>query len=151
MRRAQFAVEHILVIAIGIMILIPVINILYGYSKGQTDDITTAQIQNMGNSIIDTSETIYFMGDPAKITLEETMPGNINEITVLGNKELVFYIGDKNSSYPFLSDVPIDGPFYETVDVYCNESSVTKETCFSQGLKKITILAGDDNSSIIIR
>lgn len=151
MKKAQFATEHILVIAIAMLIIIPVINMLYNYSQGQTDEMIVAQVQRVGNTIIDTSETIYYMGEPARITIDESFPDKIQNIVIKGNRELIFYIGDRNSSFPFLSEIPIDGPFYQTINNYCNETTVSKNACKSSGKKRIMIIAGNNNASIIIR
>ncbi len=150
MSKGQFAVEHLMVIGIGILLIIPVVNMLYSYSSHQTDELGMAQISNIGNQIIDSSETIYYLGQPSRITLEENFPDQINEIKILGNRELVFYVGSKNSSYPFLSNVRIDGIFYGDLETYCNDTSV-QGACYSPGIKKIMILAGDDNASIIFK
>lgn len=150
MSKAQFAVEHLMVIGIGILLIIPVISLLFSYSTTQTDELIENQVFNIGSKIIDTSETIYYMGSPSKITLEENFPEKIVDIKVLGNKELVFYVGSDNVSIPFVSKIPIDGVFYGDVSKYCNDSTLNNE-CYSAGMKKITIMAGDDNASIIFK
>lgn len=145
MSKGQFAVEHLLVIGIGIMIMIPVINMFYTYSTEQTNEMKVDQIIKIAHHIIDSSESVYYMGAPSKRTLEEQFPSGIRDIEIIDNEFLVFYFGPDNSSIPFLSDVEIDGPFFEQVGEECNEA------CYSQGKKNIVIYAGERNSSIVIK
>ena len=151
-KRGQFAVEHIMVVGIGLLVIIPVIYMFYSYSSSQADQAMIAQVQKIGHEIVDNAETIYYMGEPAKVTIKEAFPDKINSIKVLGDGthyELVFKVGDTGSENSFVSDVPIQGPFYEEIGVRCDDQSVNG-ACYHAGKRSISLIALGDNVSIVI-
>ena len=150
-KKTQFAMEHIAMIGFGILIIIPMVYLFSTNSLSQSEELITKQIEQIGNKITDNAETIYYMGTPSKITLEEMFPDKIVDIEIVNNEQLVFYYSDKNSSRPFLSNVPIDGIYYEKTGDYCEDNDVWMGACTAAGLKKITLKAEENNVSIIFR
>lgn len=149
--KGQFAVEHMMVVGFSILIIIPVIYMFYTYSSSQTEDLMVQRINDLGNEVIDNAESIYYMGPPAKITIKENFPEKLRSVEVSSNnKELIFYFGQHNSSIPFLSEIPLDGIYFEEVGQDCDENAFRRRTCFSQGMKHITLKAMPNNTSIII-
>jgi hypothetical protein len=145
--RGQFAVEHMLVVAFGILIMIPIIYFFYSYSVNQMDEVTMTQLNRMGNDIINNAESVYYMGNPSRITLDSNMPAGVRNITIVGNKELVFKVTykDKLSDVAFSSNVPIVGPYLNETNTNCNS------VCYSAGLKHITVISQGENVSIVFR
>ena len=147
-RRAQFATEHILVVAFGLLIIIPIVYFFYSYSIGQVEEVSYTQISKTGNDIINNAEIVYYMGKPSRITLDVNMPDKVMNITILGNKELVFFIDVGKGNYTemaFSSNVPIAGPYLAKTGVPCSSP------CYSAGLKHIITLAEDTNVSTIFK
>ena len=150
--KGQFAIEHLAVIGFSMLVLIPVIHMFYTYSTDQTDDLVVQRIQKLGNEMIDTAETIYYMGPPARVTLKQNFPDKIRDIKILDDgKQIVFYFGQKNSSSPFFSNIKMDGIYYEDFSKKCNDHNIYKQACFSEGYKQITFFANEDNVSIMIK
>ena len=147
-KKAQFATEHILVVAFGLLIIVPIVYFFYTYSIGQVEEVSLTQINKMGNDIINNAETVYYMGKPSRITLDVNMPDNIENIVILGNKELVFHIDVGMSNYTemaFSSNVPIVGPYINKTGIMCNTA------CYSPGLKHITAISQGTNVSIVFK
>ena len=146
-KKGQFAVEHMLVVAFGILIMIPIIYFFYSYSVRQVDEVAMTQLNRMGNDIINNAESVYYMGKPSRITLDSNMPGDVRNITIMGNKELVFKVTYKDtlSDVAFSSNVPIVGPYLNQTDTKCDSS------CYSPGLKHITMISNGENVSIVFR
>jgi len=128
-RYGQVSMEHIMMVAIAMLTIIPVIYIFYSYSKSSTDDIRDARLMSTGRNILNNAESIYYLGLPSRVTLEETFPDGVKNMTIISDPilniyELVFTI-EQNNSLVLDSKVPINGSF-DPVD-------------FSQGIKNILI------------
>jgi len=145
--RAQFAIEHILVVAISIMVIIPIVYFFYNYSVSQMDEVSMTQLNRMGNDILNSAESVYYMGNPSRVTLDTNMPGNVVNITIMGNKDLVFkaLFNGRLSDVAFSSNVPIVGPYINETGTRCNNG------CYSAGLKHITMICQGDNVSIVFK
>ncbi len=145
--RGQFAVEHLLVVAFGLLVIIPIIYFFYNYSVSQVDEVSMTQLNRMGNDILNNAESVYYMGKPSRITLDSNMPSGVRNITVLGSKELVFWVtyNGKVSEVAFSSNVPIEGPYVNETDTSCNSA------CYSAGLKHITLISQGENVSIVFK
>jgi uncharacterized protein (UPF0333 family) len=153
-KKAQFAVEYLLVVGIGLVILIPSLAMFYNYSSGQTEEAIVAKIGTIGRSILNNAETVYYMGPPSRRTLELEFPRKIHNFTIqnITNEGKMIYIlnlviGDKESNYPFISEVPISGPYFGNKDQRCEDHNYA---CYSSGKKRIILDAGQNNVSIII-
>ncbi len=128
-RKGQVSLEHLIMVAIAMLTLLPVIYLFYNYSKESTSEVNFASVNNLGNKIINRAESVYYLGEPSKLTLEENMPLAVQNIAILQDSinniyELVFTL-DGNETAVFSSDVPISGDF--------------TDTSVSQGTKTITI------------
>lgn len=151
-KKGQVATENILMVAIGFLILIPMIALFYDYSTDQTDEIMAHQVGKVGREIVDNAETVYYMGEPSRIALDVSFPDSIQKIEIVGDRELVFYLGASFSESPYYADVKLDGVFYEKIGVPCTDDSgnVIEEACFSPGVKSLVLVATPTNVSIVI-
>lgn len=118
--KAQAAMEYLLVIALVTALIIPASYVFYRYAQSSSERVNIGQIEKMGNDIIDTAETIYYLGAPSRQDLDEQMPEGVYNITIFNNwavepklNELVFYtrFGGKLSEKVFFSRVNINGSF----------------------------------------
>jgi hypothetical protein len=150
--KGQVATENILMVAIGFMVLIPLIALFYDYSTDQTDEIMAQQVGKVGREIVDNAETVYYMGEPSRIALDVSFPDTIKSIQIVNDRELVFYVGASFSEAPYYADVKLDGVFYETLGNPCTDvnGEVIEEACFSPGVKTLVLVATPTNVSIII-
>jgi hypothetical protein len=118
--RAQVSVEYMLVTAIIMMMVLPAAYLFYSYSQRSTEQISDSQLEKLGNEIINNAERVYYMGDPARITIQGRLPDKIQGIDASidwdkGVNELVFVrqAGGKQSEYVYVSAVNINGSFFE--------------------------------------
>ena len=88
--KAQSSLEYMLVIAITFAIIVPTTYLFYSYSKGSSEEVKDSQIINIGRSIIDTAQSIFYSGQGSKATLELNVPDNIENAQIIDNRELVF-------------------------------------------------------------
>ena len=103
--KAQSSMEFVITFAIAFMILLPVIYIFHNYSTDSTQHRDYSMVNVIGNDIVNAAESVYYMGNPARLTLVETMPTGIKLIHIESNwtkdiNELVFqFFSGENVSF----------------------------------------------------
>jgi hypothetical protein len=136
-RKAQFAVEYLLVISLLFMMLIPGIYMYYSYSQTSMQEVAGAKIADIGNSVINNAENSYFLGQGSRITLDITMPQGVKSawIKCSADKtycELVFKFAETDAV--FTTDVPI-----KCALTTCTDGINFDERAYSSGEKKFVI------------
>ena len=136
--KAQSAIEYLMIIALTLGIIVPTSYLFFRYSSESNIQIVDAQLTEIGRTIIDTAESVYFSGTGSKIVLEINMPKSVYDVEILGNKELVFRLFSEisatgESEVVFFSSIPIA----ESGDLTSIAGS---------GMKKIRIMAVPDQS-----
>ena len=129
MNNAQASMEHIMVIAIAFVIILPLVYLFYSYSQSSAENINIARINALGRTIVNSAESIYYLGEPSKITLRESIPEGISKMNITSNfvegiNELTFTLNG-GTDVSFSSNVNINGTF--------------SEEQYSPGIKEITI------------
>lgn len=132
--KAQSSLEYMLVIAITFAIIVPTTYLFYSYSKGSSEEVKDSQIINIGRSIIDTAQAIFYSGQGSKATLELNVPDNIEEVKIVDGRELVFKlitsVGTSDIVF-FSSTVKL------TADSGCTSCEIPKLA--SSGFKKVKL------------
>ncbi len=107
LKTAQSAIEYLMIIAFTFAIIIPTIYLFFSYSRESTAQLSDFQINSIGRNIITTAESIYYSGEHSKTVLEFNMPENVYNMSILGNRELVFGLetGNGRSDLVFFSAV----------------------------------------------
>ncbi len=134
-KRVQASIEYIIVFSLAFIVLLPMIYMFQGYSTKSSEQIVTSNIAVIGNDIVNAAESVYYMGSDSRLTLDETMPEGIKNITLTrdwdkGINEVVFELRN-NNTIAFFCNVNIDGSF-DTSD-------------FSAGLKRVRVEAKNDS------
>ena len=151
--KSQSALEYLMIIAITLGILVPTSYLFFRYSSESTVKIVYSQISQIGRSIIDTAEIVYFSGEAAKMILEVNMPKEVEDIDIIARMELVFKVTSQigatesvffsSSGVPIISDDPSAGC---TTNGNCDLSGIA-----GSGLKKVKIEAINDGGIIRVR
>lgn len=107
-KRAQASFEFIAIFSIAIIVLIPMIYLFQRYTMQSSDAIQTNKIRAIGEDIANTAETVYYMGYPARLTIQEEFPNlitnmsitsdrakgvNIISFNITGGRELAYFCG----------------------------------------------------------
>jgi uncharacterized protein (UPF0333 family) len=132
MPRGQISMEYMLVVGFSLMLIVPVIAI-YGIERqGMNSQVAIRQAYNIATKITDASESVYYLGKPAKTTLKVYMPADVENITI-GGREIVFFVRAYRGSSEVVgtSDVDMTG----TVSPH-------------QGIQYIEIAAGETGVNI---
>lgn len=130
-KKSQASIEYIAVFSIAFVVLLPMVYMFQSYSAKSSEQIAQSDIAVIGNDIVNAAESVYYMGRGSRLTLEETMPQGIVNISLSRNwsggvNELVFVLVDDNVM-AFFCNVNINGSF--------------DGSDFSPGLKSIVVEA----------
>ncbi|MFH1133034.1 MAG: hypothetical protein V1735_00940 [Nanoarchaeota archaeon] len=115
MKRGQASTEFLMVTAIAFLILIPTAYLFYSESFKSADRISQAKLNEIGNNIVNTAQSIYYVGPPSKTTLADTMPEGVKNISIRSGadfSELTFAL-QKGGETAFFSKVRLKGNFSE--------------------------------------
>jgi hypothetical protein len=93
-RKAQAAMEYLMIAGIAFMIIVPMMYVLYQYTSDLNKDITDSKIGKIGTDISNTAEQIFYLGEPSRTTLRFDMPEGVYDLEVTGDKTLTFKLGD---------------------------------------------------------
>jgi len=129
-KRGQISVEYLIVVGFVVFLVISILGIATFYASGIRDEIKISQLSNFANKLTSNSESVFYAGEPSKVTINAFLPGGIKSISIIENS-LVFEIETSSglNKISFSSNVPLD-------------SSSTLS--INEGLKRIEILAGED-------
>lgn len=93
--KSQVSVEYMLVMGFAALMTIPLLLIYYTYSSDTSDSVAVSQALQIARKIVDSSESVYYLGKPSQTTLKLNFPDRI-ESTNLSSKEVVLKIKTKN-------------------------------------------------------
>ena len=93
--KSQVSVEYMFIMGFVTLMIIPLLLIYYTYSAETTDSVATSQALQIARKIVDSSESVYYLGKPSQTTLKLNFPGGVY-LTNLSSKEVVFKIKTKN-------------------------------------------------------
>jgi hypothetical protein len=141
--KAQSALEYLMIIALTLGIIVPTTYLFFRYSVQSNTEIVDAQINQIGRTIMDTAETVYFSGESSKIVLELNMPKNVVDAYILANRELVFRINSEigESEAVFFSTTGIPIVSNQCAGTRCELAEIT-----GFGLNTIKIESVSDGS-----
>ncbi len=147
-KKAQPALEYLMIIALVLGIIVPTAYLLFRTTSESNVKILYSQISQIGNSIIDTAETVYFSGEGAKIVLEVNMPKGIVGAKILANREIVFNIVSELGT---TEAVFFSSPTIPIISDSCVGSNCDLSDLAGEGLKRISIEAIDASGTLKVR
>jgi hypothetical protein len=81
-KKAQASFEYMAVLAIGLIILVPFVYLFQQYSSQSVNNIQTTVLRTIGDDIINSAETAYYMGYPSRLTLQENFPSGVQDMSL---------------------------------------------------------------------
>jgi hypothetical protein len=144
-KKAQAAVEYLMVSGMMLLIIVPSIFAFMQYSNNQAREVETNQIFRLGSRLAIEAQTVYYGGKDSKSTIEEQFPGVLKNITYVplydgGNfigGELVFYIKDSRGT-----GAPSSLSFFVPLNVSLN----SEQTKWGAGRRIMIFTAREDNN-----
>lgn len=131
-KKAQIGMEYLMIVGFLTFILIGTLAVAFYHSNSLRDMISSRQVDGMANKIVSSAESVFYSGEPSKITIVTNIPERITLIEIINN---TIYVSFETSSGPNKVDFPSNVPITGTI------SSVS-------GLREIVLEA--ENTSVSI-
>jgi hypothetical protein len=87
--KSQVSIEYMLIIGFATLMVLPLLLIYYTYSSDSKDAVGTGQAMQIARKIVDSSESVYYLGKPSQTTLKLNFPEGIQSTNISG-KEIIF-------------------------------------------------------------
>lgn len=136
-RSSQSSLEYLVIVALTFAIIVPTAYLFFSYTRQSGEEITDAQIIQVGRNIVDAAETIYYSGQGSKTVIDLNIPDNSKSAVIIDGKELVFNMSSNNgiSEIVFLSKVNL------TTNSFCEINVCNLPLLAQSGFKKVKIEA----------
>ncbi|MFH0711691.1 MAG: hypothetical protein V1889_01340 [archaeon] len=109
-KNAQIGMEYLMIIGFLTFILITTLGIAMYHNNTIRDMILSRQIESMSDKIISSAESVFYAGEPSKITIVSYVPEGISEINIADDTLFVtFQCSSGTNKVSFPSNVPITG------------------------------------------
>ena len=127
-KKAQISMEYLIMVSFVVFIVLSLLGLALFYSSEITDTIKSSQVERFANELTDSAESVYYSGEPSKLTITGFVPAGVNSIEIK-EKEIIFNISTSSgvNLRSFSSNVPLTGALSPT-----------------EGMKKIKITAESD-------
>ncbi|MFH1400554.1 MAG: hypothetical protein ABIH41_03480 [Nanoarchaeota archaeon] len=116
MGRGQVSVEHLFILSLAIMILVPGTLLFQTYARGASQDIIESQVDRIGNEMINTAETVYILGADSRLVISISIPAAVTGIGIKGDELLINYTTVEGPSQAiFFAESSIEPEFPEGI------------------------------------
>lgn len=131
-KRAQVSTEYLIVIGFVSFLVLAVLGVAFFYTSITNDQIKVSQVSNLANKIISSAESVFYSGEPSKLTLTGYLPVGVRSFEIMSD-QIVASISTSSgvTKISFSSNVPLSG------NISINE-----------GVKRISVIAQQDEVSI---
>jgi hypothetical protein len=133
MLRAQTAIEYLIIVGFAFAAIAVLFIVYYEHDASTKAQVMISQVDRIAKKIVDSAETVYFMGAPTRSRIKVFMPSNVEEIAITDN-EINFRVRSKGG----ISDLD----YSTTINLTGNLSS-------SQGIKYISVIAQQGQVCIV--
>jgi uncharacterized protein (UPF0333 family) len=125
--RGQSSMEYLIITGISFLFLFAIMVVAYYQSATFSTDVAGAQVQKVGNQIVDAADIAYYAGPPTKKTITVYFPDHIKTITI-SEQTIIFLMEGNGGAYEY--------PVFAATNMTGSLGSF-------KGLHTITITAGN--------
>ena len=148
-KRSQISVEFVMIIAIGLIIILPGIYLFRNYVFESNDALLKSRVTEISTQILSKARVMYYYGPPSKTTYEIEMPPQVNNMYLLSvpdNNEYYLVINILASTGPedlyYESEIPLKAQENITCNIACQGNcDCFPARYFSKGVKNYKIEA----------
>ena len=109
-KNAQIGMEYLMIMGFLTFILISTLGIAMYHNNTIRDMISSRQVESMASKIVSAAESVFYAGEPSKVTIVSYIPDGISEINITDNTIFVtFRCSSGINKVSFPSNVPITG------------------------------------------
>ena len=128
--RGQISLEYLIVFGFVMFAVIILLGISLFYASSVQDQIRVNQLSTFANKVINSAESVYYAGEPSKVTINAYLPEGVADFEIASNSLVFTFTTSSGTSVTaFESKVPLDGLF---------------SLSLNKGVKRLTIRAGGD-------
>ncbi|MFH1849195.1 MAG: hypothetical protein ABH879_03320 [archaeon] len=136
-KRSQVGMEYIVLGGFVFFAMIVAVTLLQSYASSSFDQMAQSQLNNICWQIVNSAESMYYMGTPSKQTLEITMPADVRNLTLVASTD-----PSCTKCYELVFHTVSEG---HQVEIICStnvmlNATFTKRT-YSQGIKNFVVQA----------
>ena len=138
--RAQIAMEYVLIIALGLMIILPAVFLFRNYAFESNENLVQNRLYEIGNLIMGKARKMYYYGPPSKTTLNFEMPPQVDSMFLLvyldpadqsKNEYYLGFIFAGSKEVLIDSEVPLNATETDTVPcLYIEQCSTENTRCY---------------------
>ena len=125
--------EYLFIVSIATLIAIPLIVLFFKQMDSSEESLTSAQINKIAQTIVQSADEVYYLGEPTKKTVKYYMPNNVENISISG-KGITFIMAYNANSFSLIK---------------YSAANLTGNLTTGQGTHTIEILAR--NQSVILQ
>ncbi len=85
--RGQISLEYLIVVGFVVFIVILLLGLAVFYTSTARDSMSFNQLNNFANKLLNSAETVYFAGEPSKLTITAYLPEGVSSFEILENIE----------------------------------------------------------------
>jgi hypothetical protein len=134
MKKGQVAAEYIVIVGFALLATIPLLLLYASQSADIENKVGSGQALQVARLIVDSSESVYYLGPPSKTTLKVYIPREVQDIQFHNTQVILKYRQKGQSS---ISDITQEG-----------KVNMTGTIDERRGLRKLTIQATDAGVTI---
>ena len=119
MRKAQVSMEYLIIVGFVTAITIPLIFIFNTHSAEVNEQIIANQADSIATKIVESAESVYYLGESSKVTFRVQMPEKITSV-LIGNNEIVFFVNRISGTDQVVKwcPIPINGSIAYTPGIH---------------------------------
>lgn len=93
--KAQISVEYTIILGFVALMTVPLVLIYMQFTSDTNDEIISNQLFQIGQEIIDTSESVYYLGAPSQTVLKVHIPNKVTNSSIINEKTIIFEMRSK--------------------------------------------------------
>lgn len=131
-KRGQISMEYLIVVSFVVFVVIVLVGVAVFYTSGARDRLKSNQLANFANKLVTSAESVYFAGEPSRVTITAHMPEGVTNLAIADNSFVfTFETSGGTNVIAYSSDAPLNAG----ISISTNE-----------GVKRLRIEASSDNS-----
>ena len=109
-KRGQISTEYLIVVGFVTFLVLGILGVAFFYTSVTNDQIKVSQVSNFANKIISSAESVFYAGEPSKLTLTGYLPIGITSFQILPGEIVVSITTSSGlTTMSFTSNVPLSG------------------------------------------
>ena|SRR3989344_942286 len=124
-KRGQISTEYLILLSFVVFLVISMLGVSFLYSSLAKDRIKFRNLDQFASNVIDSAESVFYSGEPSRITINPYLPEGVQGIEVLTG-EIIFNVSTSSGT---------------TRISYASNVNLAGSLSYNQGVKRISIVA----------